>query len=555
MKELVRPSAAVRRSAIAHFMRQQAATARTQADLLAAIVERNRDTVFGTEHGFGAIRDIADYRRQVPIRQWMDISPYIDRVVQGEPGVLTQEAPILYHWTTGTTGTPKMIPFTRSCEAATKQTLRIWLYQALRDNPRMLDGRIFALVNPGIDAYTANQVPYGSVSGNLYFRLPKFVRQAYSCTYDVYHIEDLQSRFYTMLRFALERNCSFAVTGNPAGLRQIFEMADKMAELLIKDIHDGTLSSRFNVPMHVRTAAINDLAPNPTRARALMAAKQTNGALRPTDYWPDFELAGVWLGGSMGHFAPSLREWCGDSFQFRDIGYMASEGIFSVPLGNGTPDSALALHSAFFEFIPEAEFGHDGAPVLLAHELEAGKNYQVVVTTTGGLYRYAINDVIRVSEMDGGSPRIRFLYKGNNIQNIQGEMVSVEHVTAAIAAATAPLDISLRHFQVVADQAGRRYILQVEPTSPAPVPALHALLAGFEGALRQQNVNYEYFRDHAYIGPPLLRQMRPGWFAQITADHGGHGYRTAQFKPAVLSGAAQHAEMTETEIAFEAEDA
>ena len=45
-------------------------------------------------------------------------------------------------------------------------------------------------------------------------------------------------------------------------------------------------------------------------------------------------MIGCWLGGSMGHFAPSLREWCGDSFRFRDIGYMASEGVFSVPLGN-----------------------------------------------------------------------------------------------------------------------------------------------------------------------------------------------------------------------------
>ena len=113
---------------------------------------------------FADVRDIGDYRRQVPIRQWTEISPYVDRVVQGQPDILTSEAPILYHWTTGTTGTPKMIPFTRSCDAATKHTLLIWWCTALRDNPRMLDGRVFALVNPGIDAYTEARVPYGSVS-------------------------------------------------------------------------------------------------------------------------------------------------------------------------------------------------------------------------------------------------------------------------------------------------------------------------------------------------------------------------------------------------------
>ena len=541
------------RSTIEHFMRQQATAAETQRALLEILVGSNRDTAFGKEHGFAAVRNIADFRRQVPIRQWAEISPYVDRVVGGDHDTLTQEPPVLFHWTTGTTGTPKLVPFTRACQAATKQTLRIWVYAALNDNPRMLDGRVFALVNPGIDGYTEQQIPYGSVSGNLYFRLPKLLRRHYSNTYDVYHIEDLQARFYTLLRFGLEQNCSSAVTGNPASLTSLFEMADRMSELLIRDIHDGTLSGSFDVPMHIRTAAINDLKPNPARARALAQAKEAAGVLRPIDYWPDLQFAGVWLGGSMGHFAPSLREWCGETFQFRDIGYMASEGIFSIPLANGTPDSALALHSAFFEFVPEADFGSDNAPVLLAHELEEGKNYQVVVTTTGGLYRYAINDIIRVSEMVDGAPRIRFLYKGDNIQNIQGEMVSIDHVTAAIAAGAAPLGIALRHFQVVADEADCRYILHVEPTQTVPAPALHALLTGFEAELCRQNVNYEYFRNHGYLGTPRLRLMRAGWFAQINADQGGRGYRAAQFKPSVLAGAAQHPEMAEVEILLEDE--
>jgi len=78
MKERVGASKTVMRSAIQHFMDQQAATAQTQAALLETMVCRNRDTAFGTEHGFRDIRGIGDYRRQVPIRQWTEISPYID---------------------------------------------------------------------------------------------------------------------------------------------------------------------------------------------------------------------------------------------------------------------------------------------------------------------------------------------------------------------------------------------------------------------------------------------------------------------------------------------
>src|ERR1700761_3351758 len=163
VSDQLRASESVRKSTIDDFMRQQSATAKTQRALLDTLISRNRDTAFGKEHGFAAIRGIEDYRRQVPIRHWSEISPYIDRVVKGEHDTLTRDPPVLYHWTSGTTGTPKMIPFTRGCDAATKQSLRVWLYAALRDNPRMLDGRVFALVNPGIDAYTDARVPYGSV--------------------------------------------------------------------------------------------------------------------------------------------------------------------------------------------------------------------------------------------------------------------------------------------------------------------------------------------------------------------------------------------------------
>jgi hypothetical protein len=113
------------------------------------------------------------------------------------------------------------------------------------------------------------------------------------------------------------------------------------------------------------------------------------------------------------------------------------------------------------------------------------------------------------------------------------------------------LGIALRHFQVVADQADRRYILHVEPTQAVPASALHALLTGFDTELGRQNMNYEYFRDRGYLGTPRLRLMRAGWFARINADQGGQGYRAAQFKPSVLAGAAQHPEMAEVEIRYE----
>ena len=87
---------------------------------------------------------------------------------------------------------------------------------------------------------------------------------------------------------------------------------------------------------------------------------------------------------------------------------------------------------------PEARAGNELATRItgrsLADEVEEGTNYHVVITTTGGLYRYAMNDVVRVTGFHDGSPLIRFLYKGSHVKNIAGEMMSIDHVMTAMSA-------------------------------------------------------------------------------------------------------------------------
>jgi hypothetical protein len=378
--------------------------------------------------------------------------------------------------------------------------------------------------------------------------MPRVIQQAYSHPYDVFQIADVDARRYTLLRFAVEQNCSFVFTGNPSSLLAIFEYAERRGATLIRDIHDGTLASEFSVPDHLRVYALNRLHPNPRRARALAKAMERHGKLRPIDYWPDLQSIGCWIGGSMGHFSHMLREWCGERFHFRDVGYMASEGVLSIPLSDDNPDGVLALHGAFFEFVPEREFGRAEAPVLLAHEIEPGHNYHVIITTTGGLYRYAINDVIRVSATQGGSPSIRFLYKGGNVQNLQGEMVTVDHVMCAMMALTAELGIRFHHFQVVAELNDRRYILHIEPAGEMSRPVLQQLLPTFERELGKVNENYAMFRADRLIGSPCLRVMSRGWFERLSRDHMARSGRDSQFKPSVLASAVEHPEMVETSI-------
>ena len=367
-----------------------------------------------------------------------------------------------------------------------------------------------AVLNTVIDGYTPRREAYGTVSGNIYFRLPAILRRAYSHPYDVYAVENVEARRYALMRYALDKACSLALTGNPMGLVTAFDFADKHSETLIRDIHDGTLSPDFPLPDALHAAALNQLPPNPRRARALAAARAKAGRLQPTDYWPGFSLAGCWIGGSMGHFTPRLRDWCGEGLPFRDAGYMASEGIFTVPQANNSVDGLPALHAVFFEFLAEHDFGKPDAPALLAHELEPGRNYHVVVTTTGGLYRYAMNDVVRAAERQQETPLLRFLYKGGHVQNMQGEMVSIEHVMTTMAALAVETGVRLRHFQIIAEIDRRRYALHIEPSEalgPGPAaPAAHRLRPGAGGGERE--LHHLPHRPDAEPAPPRRHAER-----------------------------------------------
>ena len=108
-----------------HHRAFEAATRRpaeAQARVLRSILSAGADTVFGREHGFATIRTPSDFARQVPVRDYEALRPWMARVVAGEARVLTAEAPCAFAVTSGTAGEPKFIPVTpgwarRPCRA------------------------------------------------------------------------------------------------------------------------------------------------------------------------------------------------------------------------------------------------------------------------------------------------------------------------------------------------------------------------------------------------------------------------------------------------------
>jgi hypothetical protein len=520
--------------------------AQVQTDLLLDIVRRNAGTEYGQRYGFASIRSIADYRRNVPVITYEDIKDDMKRVVSGASNVFTAEDPVMFAQTSGTTGDPKFIPVTPTDQGtAHKDQMRTWLYHAQRAHPGILDRKIVTLVSPAVEGHTPSGLPFGSTSGHIYKHMPGVVQRAYSIPYRVFEIEDYQAKYYTIMRIALEHDVRFLATANPSSIIKLCDKADAHAEQLIRDIRDGTLAKTLDIEADIRAELEQQLRPNPTRALELQQAHQRReGRLLPGDYWPQLGLIGCWKGGTVGHYVEQFDAWFNPSgtrpVPVRDWGYLSSEARGSIPLSDAGSMGVLTIATNFFEFVEvdALESQRDDPqswPFRSAAELETGKQYYIFVTTTSGLYRYDINDVIEVVDYYHKTPQIIFLRKGRGMTNITGEKVSVNQVISAIQAASKATGTVPEHFKAEADVDNSRYILRVEFASRVDEAVLRDFLSAVDNTLKDINIEYKAKRDSSRLGPPVLHLMREGWYERGRRQLAESGKRVFQAKTEILS--------------------
>ncbi|MDJ0810120.1 MAG: GH3 auxin-responsive promoter family protein, partial [Desulfobacterales bacterium] len=376
-----------------------------QEEKLLDMVRKNAGTDYGRRHGFDRIKSVKDYQTQVPVVTYDDIKSDMDRLVSGESNIFTAEAPIMFAQTSGTTGDPKYVPVTPTCKGREhSDVMRTWTFHAKQSHPDIFEGKVVSLVSPAVEGHTPSGLPYGSASGHIYKNMPGIIRNAYAIPYDSFEIEDYGAKYYVIMRIALASEVTFLATANPSSILKMCEKANEYGERIIKDIHDGTLDTDLPIESRLRAAVSRKLKPDPARARELEQFRsRRQGDLLPADYWPRLSLIGCWKGGTVGHYLEKFPGWFypdGErTIPVRDWGFLSSEARCSVPLSDEGSSGVLTIASNFFEFVPvdELEAQRDNPEkwdFLTVGQIEDGKDYYIFFTTTGGLYRYDINDVI-----------------------------------------------------------------------------------------------------------------------------------------------------------------
>ena len=401
----------------------------------------------------------------MPVLTYEDHQPYLTRVLAGETTALfSPETRILmFAMTSGTTGEPKRLPITEDLFREYRAGWRMWGAGVYGDHRELVRTKTLQLTSDWQQYRAPSGVPCGQISGLAATTRPKIAQRIFVLPPAAARIHDPAAKHYTALRFALESpRLGMIITANPSTLVEFARRADRERESLVRDIYDGTLSC--DVPTEVRAALVRRIARRrPDRARELEGLIERHSALMPKHAWPRLAVLAVWMGGSVGLFLPQLAELYGPA-AVRDHGLSASEGRMTIPLADGTPAGLLDFYHHYFEFIPVEEHGRANPTVLEAHELQEGGEYFIILTTSGGLYRYDIRDVVRCVGFEGQAPLLEFLNKGKNFSNLTGEKISEYQAIEAVEQSFRELSLAIDAFTLAPVMEEKpRYVLLVEP--------------------------------------------------------------------------------------------
>ncbi len=521
-----------------HVERFVAGTSRSfaaQRQILFDKLRRNADSDFGRQFGLGSIRSLADFRR-LSISTYEDYRPYVERVKNGKISAMfgpgTQV--LMFSITSGTTSQSKFIPITREFVAEYRRGWNLWGSAVFFDHRPLLDLWSVQLASDWRKFYTDGRIPCGSISGLAAEMSPWVSRVVFLNTRPLTKIEDPIAKHYVSLRLALpRRDIGSLITANPSTLVELAKIADRDRELLIRDIYQGTLSDKYDVPDQVRRALRRRLRPDRPRARELEQIVERTGKLLPRDYWPQMQLLSVWTGGSVGAYLPSLREVYGD-LPLRDHGLSASEGRMTIPLEDNTSAGVLDYTSQYFEFIPEAEHGRPNPIVLEAHELEIGQRYFIVLTTSSGFYRYDIFDLVECTGYQGQAPLLKFLNKGSHFSSITGEKLSEHQVADSVRKAMEEMDVGLGLFTMAPrwdDPPG--YVLLLE--RGLPIERHRELAARVDRHIGRMNVEYRERLTSHRLRPLEVHTVPEGAWEVFRAQRLRRGGSLEQYKHPCLT--------------------
>jgi hypothetical protein len=380
-----------------------------QEQIFAMLIKTAAKTVYGVDHHFAEIKTHEDYCKQVPIRDYEALKPYIEKIKEGKHNVLWKGQPIYFAKTSGTTSGVKYIPITKDSISNHINGARnaLLCYMVESGNVKFSDGRvIFLSGSPELER--VGGIPTGRLSGIVNHHIPKYLRANQLPSFETNCIEEWEEKLEKIVEETINENMTL-ISGIPPWVQMYF---DKLQEKSGKKI--GELFPNFSVMVQ---GGVN--------------------------YEP---------------YKAKLMESIGREIDTVEL-FPASEGFFAFQDTFKEKGMLLNTNSGiFFEFLPVDEIGNENPKRLTLKDVVVGENYALIISSNAGLWAYDIGDTIKF--VSTNPYRIVVSGRTKHFISAFGEHVIVEEVEAAILQTLAEENIRINEFTVapfVSKDKGKSY--------------------------------------------------------------------------------------------------
>lgn len=447
---------------------------KTQQSLFQNLIREAQFTQFGRDHLFSSIKSHADFVRDVPVRDYEALKPYIDQIVEGKSNVLWKGKPLYFAKTSGTTSGAKYIPITRESMpyhvAGARNAILFYLHETKKFD--FVNGKmIFLQGSPEMEE--KNGIKTGRLSGIAAHYVPKYLQKNRLPSWETNCIEDWETKVDAVVSETKNENMTL-ISGIPSWVLMYFERLNEVSGKKV-----GDLFKNFNLFIY--------------------------GGVNYEPYRKKFEKL-------IGREVDSIET------------YPASEGFFAYQDSQKAEGMLLLLNGGiFYEFIKADEFYTENPRRYTIGEVELDVNYALIISTNAGLWAYNIGDTVQFTSLK--PYRIKVTGRIKHYISAFGEHVIGKEVEEAMQTALNDTDIVVSEFSVAP---------QINPDTGLPY---HEWLVEFEkeptdlddfamkidAALRNQNIYYDDLIVGSVLRTLVITKVPTGGFNEYMKSQGKLG--------------------------------
>lgn len=476
-----------------------------QTAYLLRLLDRNRDCAYGRRYGFSAINTVGDFQDRVPLTRYEDYCTYIERIADGKHAVLTNAPVLLFEPSSGTTSGRKLVPYTCELKREFQRGIGPWIVSLYSQFPALASGRAYWSISPPQD-HTGKKhgaIPVGFDNDWGYLgTVGKVLHSCVAVSPEGMLSSDDAGSF---------RNATLASLMAAEDLRLISVWSPSFLRIML----DWYTEHQDDV---LETMSLLGTA----RERVSYLRGLGTGEGLFEHVWPELTVVSCWADAASAREAGQLARRLPHA-RIQGKGLISTEAFVSLPF-LADRDPVLAVQSHFFEFMT------DNGDLLLADQLERGREYSVVVTTGGGFYRYCLADRIVVTGFVGNTPTIRFVGKTDLVSDYYGEKLNSSHVSRAVDSLLR--DREVRFAMLAPDRVNGScsYTLYVQCERELPQGLREKL-----DRLLRNNPNYRYCISLGQLSPARVFRLQGDPCAVFEATCAADGQRRGDIKPVPLS--------------------